>query len=155
MPYRDSFERNEAKLCSPINTAPRPLSKPPVSFFTRRRDPSHFYPRIACPRRRQLFSEAVAGCGRRLHRRPPSTGLAIWRRNLIQLRTPVPATLDSATGQDRTHATQQAICYEITGEPKLVYDCQRPTSSACKTPPRSSQPSRGRANSGPVRQPRG
>ena len=30
-----------------------------------------------CPRRRQLFSEAVAGCGRRLHRRPPSTGSAI------------------------------------------------------------------------------
>jgi hypothetical protein len=30
-----------------------------------------------CPRRRQLSSEAVAGCGRRLHRRPPSTGLAI------------------------------------------------------------------------------
>src|SRR6516164_3338724 len=32
MPSRDFFERNEAKLCSPINTAPRPLSKPPVSF---------------------------------------------------------------------------------------------------------------------------
>src|SRR6516164_617211 len=49
MPYRNFFERNEAKLCSPINTAPRPLSKPPVSFFTRRRGPSHFYPRIASP----------------------------------------------------------------------------------------------------------
>jgi phage/plasmid-like protein (TIGR03299 family) len=30
-----------------------------------------------CPRRRQLSSEAVAGCGRRLRRRPLSTGLAI------------------------------------------------------------------------------
>ena len=30
-----SFERNEAKLCSPINMAPRPLAKPPVSFSRR------------------------------------------------------------------------------------------------------------------------
>jgi hypothetical protein len=34
-----------------------------------------------------------------LHRRPLSTRLAIWRRNLIQLRTLVPATLASATGR--------------------------------------------------------
>jgi hypothetical protein len=26
------LERNEAKLCSPFNMAPRPLAKPPVSF---------------------------------------------------------------------------------------------------------------------------
>ena len=45
MPFGDFFERSEAKLCAPINMAPRPLSKPPVSFFTRRRGPSHFYPR--------------------------------------------------------------------------------------------------------------
>jgi hypothetical protein len=32
LPSRDSFERNEAKLCSPFNMAPRPLAKPPVSF---------------------------------------------------------------------------------------------------------------------------
>src|SRR6266849_1041841 len=32
MPCGDFFERDEAKLCSPINMAPRPLSKPPVSF---------------------------------------------------------------------------------------------------------------------------
>jgi hypothetical protein len=32
IPGDDSFERNEAKLCSPINMAPRPLSKPPVSL---------------------------------------------------------------------------------------------------------------------------
>ena len=32
MPSGDFFERNEAKLCSPINMAPRPLSKPPVVF---------------------------------------------------------------------------------------------------------------------------
>src|SRR6266508_6832416 len=40
MPCCDFFETNEAKLSSPINMAPRPLSKPPVSF-------SHIYPRIA------------------------------------------------------------------------------------------------------------
>src|ERR1700730_16193914 len=28
----DFFERNEAKLCSPFNMAPRPLAKPPVSL---------------------------------------------------------------------------------------------------------------------------
>jgi hypothetical protein len=32
MPCCDFFETNEAKLSSPINMAPRPLSKPPVSF---------------------------------------------------------------------------------------------------------------------------
>jgi hypothetical protein len=32
MPSGDFFERTEAKLCSPINMAPRPLAKSPVSF---------------------------------------------------------------------------------------------------------------------------
>jgi hypothetical protein len=31
MPSDDFFE---TKLCSPIDMAPRPLSKPPVGFFT-------------------------------------------------------------------------------------------------------------------------
>src|ERR1700731_5269032 len=32
IPGGDFFERNEANLCSPINMAPRPLAKPPVSL---------------------------------------------------------------------------------------------------------------------------
>jgi hypothetical protein len=32
IPGDDFFERNEAKLCSPFNMAPRPLAKSPVSF---------------------------------------------------------------------------------------------------------------------------
>ena len=45
-----------------------------------------------CPRRRQLSSEAVAGCGRRLHRRPTDNRFCYWRQNLIKLRTLVPAS---------------------------------------------------------------
>src|SRR6202048_3971488 len=32
IPGDDFFERNEAKLCSPFNMAPRPSAKSPVSF---------------------------------------------------------------------------------------------------------------------------
>jgi len=53
---------------------------------------------------------AFLGSGRRMWATvaPPTTvnRACDWWRNLIQLRTPVPATLDSATGQLRTHAAQ-------------------------------------------------
>jgi hypothetical protein len=55
-----------------------------------------------CLRRPQLSSEAVAGCGRRLHRQSPSTGLVYWWRNMIKLRTLGAATMTSVPGQVRT-----------------------------------------------------
>src|SRR5216684_7082313 len=71
MPSGDFFERNEAKLCSPINMAPRPLSKPPVGFFTRRRGPPHIFIRKSHQRPRKIL---ISG-GKRLfqqHRSCPA-----------------------------------------------------------------------------------
>jgi hypothetical protein len=56
---------------------------------------------------------AFFGSGRRMRATvaPPTTvnRFCYWWRNLIQLRTLVPATLASATGHFRTHALQQNI----------------------------------------------
>src|SRR6516164_4963077 len=114
MPSRDFFERNEAKLCSPINTAPRPLSKPPVSFSLEDEVPhifireSHQWPRkILISGGQRLFQQhrpvaAVGGpivsrceiflfehlVGRRQQRLPRWSGRATCAGSCLQAEGP-------------------------------------------------------------------
>src|SRR6516225_1112348 len=50
----DFLERNEAKLCSPFNMAPRPLAKSPVSF-SRGDEVPHIFIRESHQRARKIL----------------------------------------------------------------------------------------------------
>src|ERR1700737_4125044 len=89
IPGDDFFERNEAELSSPINMAPRPLAKPPVSFSLGDEVP-HIFIRKSHQRPRKIL---ISG-GKRLfqqHRPLCDIGCALRQWFLAPIKAPVSA----------------------------------------------------------------
>jgi len=97
MPCRDFFERSAAKPSSPINLAPRPLSKSPVSFSLRDEVP-HIVIRESHQRPREILISGGKGLFQQ-HRSTPAKLKVSKMSPLLPPLTDIKRTLNFKTDQ--------------------------------------------------------